>query len=127
MTNRVVLPGDEFRLPDRNILGESVFLAFFSRYRDEFCIFGVAGVAEDESLLEFHAAEVRAQAQIIDHSQTSLLMLDHSKFGRMAPAAGENIVNVDQIIPDGLPDGDHALLVENLRDKLILTSGGAST
>ena len=87
MTNRIILPGGELRLPDRDILGEDV-LAFFSRYRAEFCIFGVAGIAEDGSLLEFHAAEVRAREQIMANSQRSILVIDHSKFGRLAPAVG---------------------------------------
>ena len=85
MTNRIILPGGELRLPDRDILGEDV-LAFFSRYRAEFCIFGVAGIAEDGSLLEFHAAEVRAREQIMANSQRSILVIDHSKFGRLALA-----------------------------------------
>ena len=71
-TNRIILPGRELRLPDRDILGEEV-LAFFSRYRAEFCIFSVAGFTEDGSPLEFHAAEVRAREQIMANSQTSLL------------------------------------------------------
>ena len=60
LTNRIILPGGELRLPDRDILGDEV-LEFFNRYRAEFGIFGVAGVAEDGSLLDFHAAEVRAR------------------------------------------------------------------
>ena len=55
ITNRIILPGGELRLPDRDILGEDV-LDFFSRYRAEFGIFGVAGVSEDGSLLDFHIA-----------------------------------------------------------------------
>jgi DeoR family glycerol-3-phosphate regulon repressor len=123
MTNRIILPGGELRLPDRDILGEDV-LAFFSRYRAEFCIFGVAGIAEDGSLLEFHAAEVRAREQIMANSQRSILVIDHSKFGRLAPAAGENIADVDTVILDRLPNGNYATLLESLQDNLILTDAG---
>ena len=118
MTNRIILPGGELRLPDRDILGEDV-LAFFSRYRAEFCIFGVAGIAEDGSLLEFHAAEVRAREQIMANSQRSILVIDHSKFGRLAPAAGENIADVDTVILDRLQDA--------LRDAALATASARVT
>jgi DeoR family transcriptional regulator, glycerol-3-phosphate regulon repressor len=122
MTNRIILLGGELRLPDHDILGDEV-LAFFSHYRAEFCIFGVAGVAEDGSLLEFHDAEVRAQKQIMANSQTSILVIDHTKFGRLAPAAGKNIADVDSIILDRRPNEKYMSLFESLKDKLIITKG----
>ena len=81
MTNRIILPGGELRLPDRDILGEDV-LAFLAATGPNFA-YGVAGIAEDGSLLEFHAAEVRAREQIMANSQRSILVIDHSKFGRL--------------------------------------------
>ena len=39
LSNRIILPGGEVRLPDRDILGDEV-LDFFGRYRAEFGIFG---------------------------------------------------------------------------------------
>ena len=120
LTNRIILPGGELRLPDRDILGDEV-LEFFNRYRAEFGIFGVAGVAEDGSLLDFHAAEVRAREQIRANSLKSFLVLDHSKFGRLAPAAGENILDVDTIILDRIPGDKYKQLLETIKDKLILT------
>ena len=120
LTNRIILPGGELRLPDRDILGDEV-LEFFSRYRAEFGIFGVAGVAEDGSLLEFHAAEVKVREQIRTNSLKSVLVLDHSKFGRIAPAVGENILDVDTIILDKVPEEKYKKLLEGIKDKLILT------
>ncbi len=120
-TNRIILPGGELRLPDRDILGDEV-LEFFGKYRAEFGIFGVAGVADDGILLEFHAAEVRTREQIRANSQTSILVLDHSKFGRLAPAAGENITDVDIIISDRAPKEDFSELYETIKDKLICTA-----
>src|SRR5210317_1994633 len=99
LSNRIILPGGEVRLPDRDILGEEV-LEFFGRYRADFGIFGVAGVDEDGSLLEFHSAEVRARECIRENSKVSMLVLDRTKFGRMAPAVGENINDMDHVILD---------------------------
>lgn len=120
VSNRIILPGGEVRLPDRDILGDGV-LGFFGRYRAEYGIFGVAGVAEDGSLLEFHSAEVSARERIRENAQVSMLVLDHTKFGRMAPAVGENIGDVDHVILDQRPDAKFASLIDDLGDRLTLT------
>ena len=119
-TNRIILPGGELRLPDRDILGAEV-LEFFGKYRAEFGVFGVAGVAEDGTLLEFHAAEVQTRQQIRANSQKSILVLDHSKFGRLAPAAGGDIGDIDLVISDRLPKENFPDLHELLQHKLFLT------
>lgn len=123
LTNRIILPGGEVRLPDRDILGADV-IEFFGRYRAEFGIFGVAGVAEDGSLLEFHSDEVRARERIRENSQVSLLVLDCTKFGRLAPAAGENIADIDHVILDRHPEAAFAPLLDALGDRLILAERG---
>ena len=120
VSNRIILPGGEVRLPDRDILGDGV-LEFFGRYRAEYGIFGVAGVTEDGSLLEFHSAEVRVRERIHENSQVSMLVLDHTKFGRMAPAVGENLGDVDHVILDRRPDAKFDTLLNELGDRLILT------
>ena len=118
-TNRIILPGGELRLPDRDILGEDV-LNFFSRYRAEFGIFGVAGVAEDGSLLDFHISEVHVRELIRENSRRSMLVLDATKFGRLAPAAGENIRDVDKIVMDRMPGHAFKSVFENIEDRLVL-------
>src|SRR3546814_6986891 len=92
VSNRIILPGGELRLPDRDLFGEEV-VDFFGRYRAEFAIFSVAGVAEDGGLLEFHAAEVRACNRLRQNAQTSILVIDRTKFGRLAPALGGNVAD----------------------------------
>ncbi|AXI53363.1 Glycerol-3-phosphate regulon repressor (plasmid) [Pseudoseohaeicola sp. NH-UV-7] len=119
-SNRIILPGGELRLPDRDILGDEVG-EFFGRYRAEFGIFGVAGVEEDGSLLEFHTAEVSARQRIRENSQVSVLVLDQSKFGRLAPAAGENIRDMDHIILDREPSAAFSSLIKDIGDRVILS------
>ena len=119
-SNRIILPGGEVRLPDRDILNDEV-LQLFGQYRADFGVFGVAGVAEDGSLLEFHVAEVRARERIRENSEVSLLVVDQTKFGRTAPAVGENIADVDYVIVDRNPPRIFSHLLEGLGDRLILT------
>ncbi len=122
-TNRIIVPGGEVRLPDLDILGDEV-TRFFQGYRAEFGICGVAGVAEDGALLDFHASEVRVREQIRIACETSILVLDHTKFGRVAPVVGGNLSDADRIIMDRAPDARFAPVLERVADRLTLVEGG---
>ena len=123
VSNRIILPGGELRLPDRDILGVYV-LDFFARHRAEFGIFGTAGIAEDGGMLDFHTAEVSARLKIEENSQKSILVVDCSKFGRLAPALGGNITNVDTVILDRHPGNNFAPLIDGIEGELVLAEGG---
>lgn len=117
LSNRIILPGGELRLPDRDFVGEEV-VSFFGRYRAEFAVFGTAGVAEDGRLLEFHEAEVRASEAMRLNAQRSILVIDGSKFGRLAPAAGAMISDVSEVICDVRPDLIFDPVIESVADRI---------
>jgi DeoR family glycerol-3-phosphate regulon repressor len=125
VSNRIILPGGEVRLPDRDILGNEV-LDFFGRFRADFAVFGAAGIAEDGGLLEFHTTEVRTTQKICQNAQTSLLVIDGSKFGRQAPALGDNIAEMDRVIIDRRPDERFAPLLDKINDRLLVAEGHAT-
>lgn len=125
VSNRIILPGGEVRLPDRDILGDEV-LDFFGRFRADFAVFGAAGVANDGGLLEFHTTEVRATQLIRENAGTSLFVADASKFGRQAPALGDNIADIDRIIIDRRPGEQFAPLLYKIDDRLLVAEGHAT-
>lgn len=118
VSNRIILPGGEVRLPDRDLIGEEV-VAFFGRFRADFAVFGTAGVAEDGGLLEFHQSEVRACEQMRRNAQSSILVIDRSKFGRLAPVLGGNLADVDLVVCDRPPPEPFAAVIEALGDQVI--------
>lgn len=122
VSNRIIIPGGELRLPDRDMLGDDV-VSFFGRYRADFGVFGTAGVAEDGRLLEFHSAEVRASERIRLNSGMSILVIDSSKFGRLAPALGPDIAGIDRVVVDRAPVGEFGHLADTLGDRLLLANG----
>ncbi|MFK7762538.1 MAG: DeoR/GlpR family DNA-binding transcription regulator [Roseobacter sp.] len=122
VSNRILLPGGEMRLPDRDILGNEV-LDFFGRFRAEYAVFGVAGIAEDGGLLDFFPTEVRARQVIRENAQESLLVVDWLKFGRQAPALGDNISDMDQVITDRRPGARFAPLLTKINNRLRLAEG----
>ena len=119
VSNRIIIPGGEVRLPDRDILGDEV-TALFDKYRADFGIFGAAGIADDGALLEFHVAEVHAREQIRQNSRVSMLVIDSTKFGRLAPAVGESLLDVDHVIVDRRPDSQFDSLLDQLDDRLVI-------
>jgi DeoR family transcriptional regulator, glycerol-3-phosphate regulon repressor len=125
VSNRIILPGGEVRLPDRDILGNEV-LDFFGRFRADFAVFGAAGIAEDGGLLEFHTTEVSATQKICENAKQSLLVIDGSKFGRQAPALGGNIADMDRIIIDRRPGAQFAPLLDSIKDRLLVAEGHAT-
>lgn len=125
VSNRIILPGGELRLPDRDILGNEV-LEFFGRFRADFAVFGAAGVADDGGLLEFHTTEVRATQKIRENAHKSLLVIDGSKFGRQAPALGDNIADMDSVIIDRRPADAFASLMTKIKDRLLVAEGEAT-
>ncbi|KFE34206.1 DeoR/GlpR family DNA-binding transcription regulator [Thioclava atlantica] len=96
----VRVPEGAVRAGDRDILGPQVE-EFFARYQVDFGVFGVGGVAEDGTLLDFTEAEVAARMAILRNCRRSVLLLDRTKFGRPAHVRGGHMREVDEVICDG--------------------------
>ncbi|MGC9458115.1 MAG: DeoR/GlpR family DNA-binding transcription regulator [Halothiobacillaceae bacterium] len=120
-TNRIILPGGEMRLPDRDFLSEAA-VDLFAAYRADFGIFGVGGIDRDGSLLDFHEPEVRARENIRANSRRSVLVADCSKFGRKAAAVGGHVKAPDIVVLDRRPEAPFGALLSPLADKLLIAA-----
>lgn len=120
-TNRIVLPGGEMRLPDRDFLGPAA-IELFAAYRADVGIYGVGGIDSDGSLLDFQEPEVRAREQIRASSRRSILVADRSKFGRRAAAVGGHLGEQDVIVVDARPGPAFAPLLAPVADRLIVAA-----
>ncbi|MEZ5715508.1 MAG: DeoR/GlpR family DNA-binding transcription regulator [Paracoccaceae bacterium] len=115
----VQVPGGAVRPGDRDILGPQVE-TFFRRYQADFGVFGVGGVAEDGTLLDFSEEEVAVRLAILRNCRRSILLLDHSKFGRGAHVRGGRLSDPDCIITDApLPEAHRAELAERAVEVVI--------
>jgi len=95
----VTIVGGRLRHGDRDILGQET-QDFFASYKVDIGIFGVAGVDEDGTLLDFDEDEVRARQSILANCRRSFLVLDHTKFSRPAHVRGGHIGEVSHIFTD---------------------------
>ncbi|MXN65482.1 DeoR family transcriptional regulator [Stappia sp. GBMRC 2046] len=98
----VTIVGGRLRHGDRDILGPAT-QSFFDSYKFDIGIFGVAGVDEDGTLLDFHEDEVLSRQAIRENSRRSFLVLDHTKFTRPAHVRGGHIGDVSHVFCDRRP------------------------
>ncbi len=96
---QVTIAGGRLRHGDRDVLGITT-QNFFSSYKVDIGIFGVAGVDEDGTLLDFHEDEVAARQAILENCRRSFLVLDCTKFGRAAHVRGGHLTDVSAIFTD---------------------------
>ena len=96
----ITLPGGTYRRHDRDIIGEAA-AAFFMRFKADFAIFGVGGIDEDGSFLDFNEGEVEARKAMVASCRTAILTADATKFGRAAPFRGGQFGDVDHLFTDG--------------------------
>jgi DeoR family glycerol-3-phosphate regulon repressor len=102
LTFEVNLAGGRLRNSDRDILGAGME-EFLSSYVFDIGIYGVAGVGERGTLLDFSEEEVRARELIHENSRMTFLVLDHTKFGRAAHVRGGQISEATKVFCNTRP------------------------
>jgi DeoR family glycerol-3-phosphate regulon repressor len=115
----VTVAGGRMRNQDRDIMGSGME-SLFGAYKVDIGIYGVAGVDEDGTLLDFYEEEVRARQIIRENSRSSYLVLDHSKFGRAAHVRGGRIDEATKIFCDRTPPEPILQLIRRSGSQMIL-------
>ncbi len=97
--NRITIAGGELRNTDRDVVAGEAH-GFFARFAVDIGIYGVGGVAEDGTLLDFSQDEVAMRQALARHCRRRFLVLDHSKFGRGATVRGGHIAEASIVFTD---------------------------
>jgi DeoR family glycerol-3-phosphate regulon repressor len=121
----VTVAGGRLRNEDRDVLGSGME-SLFGAYKVDIGIYGVAGVDEDGTLLDFYEEEVRARQIIRENSRSSYLVLDHSKFGRAAHVRGGRIDEATKIFCDRTPPAPILQMIRRSGSQMILCSKDAT-
>ena len=122
-TFEVNIAGGRVRNSDNDILGPGLE-SFMSSYLFDFGIYGVAGVSERGTLLDFYEEEVRARRLIQENSRETMLVLDHSKFGRAAHVRGGHIGEATRVFCDRPPPDPIMRLMERADSQLVICGEG---
>lgn len=105
----LTMAGGALRTHDLDVIG-SAAARCFSAFRTDFAIFGVGGIDDDGSLLDFETGEVVARRAMVDNSRQALLVVDTSKFGRRAIVRGGHVADVGHVFVDAAPPQGYARL-----------------
>jgi DeoR family glycerol-3-phosphate regulon repressor len=116
---KVHVAGGAVRNSDCDVLGPGIE-SLLSSYVFDFGIYGVAGVDEQGTLLDFHEDEVRARQLIHDNSRTTFLVLDDSKFGRIAHVRGGWIGQPTKIFCNRMPPPRILDILEGAGSELVI-------
>jgi len=95
----ITVAGGRLRNLDRDVVAGDAH-GFFSRFAVDIGIYGVGGVAEDGTLLDFSPDEVTMRSELAQHCRQRFLVLDHSKFGRGATVRGGHIAEASVVFTD---------------------------
>ena len=100
------------RLEARNLgLSGTSTQAAVEQYRADFCVFSVGGIDMEGNLLDYHESEVAVVRTMLKRARKSVLVVDHSKFGRTASVRIGALTDVFAIVTDkALPPSLRRLL-----------------
>lgn len=122
---RIVIPGGEIRNRHRdvNLRGAADLCG---QYRMDFAIFGVGGIDLNGALLDFSHDEVNFRAAMIANARERILIADHSKIGRNAPARGGSIADINWFVTDIHPPDSLRSILEREAVAVELTSAATA-
>lgn len=98
----VIIAAGEVRYRDGGIIGEAT-CDFISQFRMDYGIIGISGISADGALLDFDFREVKVSQAILQHTRTTILAADHSKFDRYAMVEQGHLSQVDCMVCDQPP------------------------
>jgi DeoR family glycerol-3-phosphate regulon repressor len=121
-TFEVTVAGGRLRNEDRDILGNGM-AALFGALKVDIGVYGVAGVDDDGTLLDFYEEEVRTRQMILENSRCTYLVLDHTKFGRAAHVRGGRIDEATKVFCDRLPPPTVREMLARSGTRLVICDG----
>lgn len=102
---QLIIAGGEVRTRDGAIFGEAT-LDFISQFQMDFGILGMSGLDDKGTLLEFDYHEARTKRAIIHNSKQTILVTDHSKFGRSAMVKVGHVAQLNYLFTNQTPPKD---------------------
>ena len=109
----VMIAGGQLRKFDGGIIGPAT-TEFIKQFRLDYGIIGVSGIDADGALLDFDYQETRNAAAIIANSRETILVADHSKFGRRAMTRFGNLSQIHYLYTDKNPPAPFAKLLAKM-------------
>jgi len=97
------LAGGRLRASDQDTTGEDT-TAFLRKFHVNYGVFGVGGLGEDGTLLDFSPEESNISRAIMENCEKRVLVADHHKYMRSAPVRSGSISEIDRFYIDKMPE-----------------------
>jgi DeoR family transcriptional regulator, glycerol-3-phosphate regulon repressor len=108
----IMIAGGRLRQRDGGIIGPAT-IDYIEQFRLDYGVIGVSGIDEDGGLLDFDYEETKTAAAIIRNSRETILVTDHTKFGRRAMTRFAHISQIDRVYTDSLPPEPFASMLQD--------------
>jgi DeoR family transcriptional regulator, glycerol-3-phosphate regulon repressor len=95
----VMVAGGMLRRSDGGLVGE-LTTHFIEQFKVDTAVIGTSALDADGDLLDFDLAEVRVSRAIIRQARKRILVTDHSKLDRSAPARICSLSELDMVVTD---------------------------
>ncbi|WP_416897250.1 MAG: DeoR/GlpR family DNA-binding transcription regulator [Minwuia sp.] len=99
---QVIIAGGMVRQSDGGVVGEAT-IDLINQFRVDFAVIGASAMDEDGAILDFDYREVRVAQAIIANARRTMLVVDHTKFGRSAPVRIGELADIDLFVTDRQP------------------------
>lgn len=118
---QIIVTGGAFRRSDGGLVG-TLTIDTIRQFKFDFAVIGCSAMDEDGDILDFDIQEVGVSQTIIAQSRNCLLVADHSKFSRTAPARIASMGAVSTVITDRPLPGNLGQKCADWGTKVIITS-----
>ncbi|MGO4909297.1 DeoR/GlpR family DNA-binding transcription regulator [Pseudorhodobacter sp. W20_MBD10_FR17] len=95
----VIVTGGTLRRSDGGLVGQLASNTI-RQFKFDFAVIGCSALDHDGDLLDFDVQEVTVSQTILNQARHSILVADHSKFHRNAPARIVSLQEIDTFITD---------------------------
>lgn len=99
----VIVTGGSLRQSDGGLTGD-ITTAAIRQFKFDIGVIGCSAIDPDGDMLDFDVQEVGVSRAILARSRRTMLVADHSKLSRTAPARIASLSEVDLFITDRAPD-----------------------
>ena len=96
---QTIMTGGQLRATDNGLTG-SVAICSIRQFKFDIAVIGCSALDMDGDLLDFDIDEVSTSQTIIEQSRKCILVADHSKFDRLAPARITSMQDMACVITD---------------------------
>jgi DeoR/GlpR family transcriptional regulator of sugar metabolism len=111
--NRVHLLGGELQPQNQATLGRDA-TEMLGKYYADFAVIGAGGISPHGEIMDYTREEAELSARMMQSAKTVIVVADHTKFGRIAPARVKSLEAATYLVTDAAPEPAMAEILGHL-------------